>query len=107
MTTPASGALNTDFEMMAAVGAKIDARNEEVRAMLRAFIGQMTSVPSTVWGGVAAARFREVVDRWDAESMKLYVALQHIAETMRHNERTLRTAADAHSHGITAISGTF
>ena len=50
MTTPTNGALNTDFELMGAVASKIDARNEEVRAMLRAFIGQMTSVPSTVWG---------------------------------------------------------
>jgi len=106
MTTPTGGALNTDFELMTAVAGKIDARNDEVRAMLRAFIGQMTSVPSTVWGGVAAARFREVVDRWDAESMRLYAALQRIAETIRHNERTLREVADAHSHSIATTTST-
>lgn len=103
MTTPANGALTTDFEMMAAVAAAIDTRNEEVRAMLRAFIGRMTSVPSTVWGGAAAARFREVVDRWDAESMTLYTALQHIAETIRVNERTLRDVADAHAQSIATL----
>lgn len=106
MTTPTNGALNTDFELMGAVASKIDARNEEVRAMLRAFIGQMTSVPSTVWGGAAAVRFKEVVDRWDAESMRLYAALQRIAETIRLNERTLREVADAHSHTITATTNT-
>jgi WXG100 family type VII secretion target len=104
MTTPTGGALNTDFELMAAVAGKIDARNDDVRAMLRAFIGQMTSVPTTVWGGVAAARFREVVDRWDAESMRLHTALARISETIRFNERTLREAADAHSHGIAATN---
>jgi len=69
MTTP--GALNTDFDLMTAVAGRIDTRNEEVRAMLRAFIGQMTSVPASVWGGAAAARFRDVVDRWNAESVEL------------------------------------
>src|SRR4051812_31979168 len=105
MTTPGSGALTTDLALMSAVAAKIDACNEEVRAMLRIFIGQMNSVPSSVWGGVAALRFREVVDRWDAESTKLYAALARIAETIRNNERTLRAVADAHSHDITAATG--
>jgi uncharacterized protein YukE len=44
MTTPAGGSLNTDFELMATVAGKTDARNEEIRAMLQAFIGRMTSV---------------------------------------------------------------
>ena len=106
MTTPTNGALNTDFELMTAVAGKIDVRNEEVRAMLRAFIGQMTSVPTTVWGGVAAARFKEVVDRWDGESMRLYSALQRIAETIRHNERALRDVTETHTHSITAATNT-
>ena len=100
MTTP--GALNTDFDLMTAVAGRIDTRNEEVRAMLRSFIGQMTSVPATVWGGAAAARFRDVVDRWNAESVKLHAALQRIAETITYNERTLREATDSHSHRISA-----
>lgn len=103
MTTPAGGSLNTDFELMAAVAGKTDARNEEIRAMLQAFMGRMTSVPPSVWGGVAAARFRDVVDRWNAESVKLHAALQRIAETIRYNELTLRQAADAHSHQIDTV----
>jgi WXG100 family type VII secretion target len=105
MTTRASGALNTDFDLMSSVAGQIDTRNEEVRAMLGSFIGQMTSVPPSVWGGVAATRFREVVDRWNAESMKLHAALQVIAETIRYNERTLREAAEGHSHGINSVAG--
>ena len=76
MTTPAGGSLNTDFDLMTAVAAKIDARNEEIRAMLQSFIGRMSSVPSSVWGGVAATRFKDVVDRWNAESVKLHSALR-------------------------------
>ncbi len=102
MTTPTNGALNTDFEVMSAVAGQIDLRNDELRAMLRAFIGQMTTLPPSVWGGVAATRFKEVVDRWDAESTRLHSALQRIAETIRLNERTLRDVAEAHSHGIAA-----
>ncbi len=104
MTDVASGALNTDFDLMTATAAKIDARNEEVSAMLRSFIGQMTSVPASVWGGVAAARFTDVVARWNAESMKLHTALTRIAETMRHNEIALREASEAHSQRITATT---
>ena len=104
MNTPGSGALNTDFDLMNTVAGQIDARNEEVRAMLGNFIGQMTSVPSSVWGGVAATRFREVVDRWNAESMKLHASLQVIAETIRHNERTLREASDGHSLRIAGVA---
>jgi WXG100 family type VII secretion target len=103
MTTPSGGSLNTDFDLMTAVAAKIDARNEEIRAMLQSFIGRMVSVPPSVWGGVAATRFRDVVDRWNAESTKLHIALQEIAETMRFNERALREAADSHSQQIGAV----
>jgi WXG100 family type VII secretion target len=103
MTTPAGGSLNTDFDLMAAVAGKTDARNEEIRAMLQAFIGRMTSVPPSVWGGVAATRFRDVVDRWNAESLKLHAALEQIAETIRQNERTLRDATETHSHRIGAV----
>ena len=104
VNTPGSGALNTDFDLMNTVAGQIDARNEEVRAMLGNFIGQMTSVPPSVWGGVAATRFREVVDRWNAESMKMHAALQVIAETIRHNERTLREASDGHSLRIAGVA---
>ena len=103
MTTPAGGSLNTDFDLMAAVAAKTDARNEEIRAMLQSFIGRMTSVPPSVWGGVAAVRFRDVVDRWNGESVKLHAALGRIAENIRSNEVTLREASDAHSHQIGAV----
>jgi WXG100 family type VII secretion target len=103
MTTPAGGSLNTDFDLMAAVAGKTDARNEEIRAMLQSFIGRMTSVPPSVWGGVAATRFRDVVDRWNAESVKLHAALQRIAETIRSNELTLREATETHSHQIGAV----
>lgn len=103
MTTPAGGSLNTDFDLMTAVAGKIDARNEEIQAMLQSFIGRMTSVPPSVWGGVAASRFRDVVDRWNAESTKLHFALQEIADTMRFNERALREAAESHSHQIGAV----
>jgi WXG100 family type VII secretion target len=95
-----SGALNADFGLMTAVATKIDGRNEETRAMLRTFIGQMTSVPPSVWGGAAAVRFRDVVDRWNTESLALHQSLERIAETIRLNERTLREAADQHSHRI-------
>jgi uncharacterized protein YukE len=44
-----------------------------------------------------------VVDRWNSESTKLHLALQDIAETMRFNERTLREAAESHSHQIGAV----
>jgi len=104
MTTPAGGSLNTDLDLMTVVAGKIDGRNEEIRAMLQSFIGQMGSVPQSVWGGVAATRFRDVVDRWNAESVKLHSALQRIAETMRLNERTLRDASESHSHQIGAAA---
>jgi WXG100 family type VII secretion target len=104
MTTPSGGPLNTDFQVMTAVAATIDARNDEIRAILHAFIGRMSGVPASVWGGAAATRFRDIVDRWNAESVKLHTALQRIAETIRHNERTLQEAADGHSQRIGAVA---
>lgn len=97
-------ALNTDLELMHTVSGQIDARNEEIRAMLGAFLGRMCSVPASVWGGAAAVRFRDVVDRWNTESMTLHTALERIAETIRLNEFTLREAADGHSHQIGTVS---
>ncbi|AEV71250.1 hypothetical protein MycrhN_0613 [Mycolicibacterium rhodesiae NBB3] len=104
MTTPIGGALNTDFDLMAAIAGKTDARNEEIRAMLSSFIGRMGGVPASVWGGVAASRFHEVVDRWNTESVKLHAALQRIAETIRQNQQTLLDATESHSHQIGAVA---
>lgn len=108
MSTPfgAQGpALTTDFDLMVSVAGKTETRNDEIRAMLQAFIGAMSAVPPSVWGGAAAVRFREVVERWNAESLKLHSALQRIAETIRDNERVLREVADGHSQRI-ASAGT-
>lgn len=104
MTTPQGGSLNTDFELMAAVANKTDTRNEEIRAMLQSFIGRMSAVPPSVWGGVAATRFRDVVERWNSESLRLHASLQRIAETIRLNEQTLREATESHSRRIGAVA---
>jgi WXG100 family type VII secretion target len=97
--------LSTDFDLMRSVAATTDARNEEIRTMLQAFIGRMSSVPPSVWGGLAAVRFKDVVERWNAESMRLYHVLHTIADTIRHNEAVLRDAGQTHAHHIAAASG--
>ena len=99
-------ALSTDFDVMRSVAAAIDSRNEEIHAALQAFIGRMSDVPQSVWGGLAAARFKDVVHRWNAESVKLHHALHGIAETIRYNEVTLREAADSHAAHIGTAAGT-
>lgn len=106
MSTP-TGAdiLNTDFDLMRSVAAATDARNEEIRSMLHAFMGRVSSVPPTLWGGLAAVRFKDVVDRWNAESMRLYHVLHEIAETIRHTEVTLREAGLSHARHIGAAGG--
>ena len=106
MSTPVGGnALNTDFDLMRSVAAAIDTRNEEIRATLRAFIGRMTDVPPSVWGGMAAALFKDVVQRCNTESITLHHALHEIAETIRDNEVALREAADNHASHIGAAGG--
>lgn len=92
------------MDLMRSVAAMTDARNEEIRAMLQAFIGRMSSVPPSVWGGLAATRFKAVIERWNTESLKLHQALHTIAETIRHNEAALRQAGEIHAHRI-AVSG--
>ena len=106
MPAPAgTNSLRTDFDLMRSVASTTDSRNDEIRAMLQAFIGQMSSVPTSVWGGLAAARFKDVVDRWNAESMRLYQALHTIAETIRHNEAVLQEAGHSHADHIAAAGG--
>jgi WXG100 family type VII secretion target len=104
-TPPGGNALSTDFDLMRSVAAAIDTRNEEIRAALQAFIGRMSSVPPSVWGGMAAGRFKDVVQRWNAESTKLHHALHGIAETIRCNEAALRDATDNHALHIGAAAG--
>lgn len=103
MGTP--NTLSADFDLMRSVAATTDARNEEIRVMLQAFIGRMSSVPQSVWGGLAAARFKDVVDRWNAESTRLYHVLHAIAETIRHNEAVLQEAGQIHADHIAAAGG--
>ncbi|AKS35639.1 WXG100 family type VII secretion target [Mycolicibacterium goodii] len=102
MSTP----LGADFDVMTTVAGRIDVLGDDIRAMLQTFIGRMSSVPPNVWGGVAAARFREVVERWNSESVTLHTALQRIAETIRQNERTLREAADGHAQRLGGVGDT-
>lgn len=104
MTTPARhDTLNTDFALMRDVAAATDVRAGEIRALLGSFIGRVSTVPASVWSGPAAARFRDVVDRWNAESARLCQALDAIAETIRGNERVLHDAALAHEQRIGAV----
>jgi uncharacterized protein YukE len=65
----------------------------------------MIGVPPSIWGGMAALRFKDVVHQWNAESMKLHHALHGIAETIRYNEVALRDAADNHARHIGAAAG--
>lgn len=106
VSTPISAdTLSTDFDLMRSAAGATDVRNEEIRTMLQAFIGRMSSVPSSVWGGLAAERFKDVVERWNAESMRLYHVLQAIAQTIRQNEATLQEAGQSHAHHIAAAGG--
>jgi WXG100 family type VII secretion target len=106
MSTPTgSNTLSTDFDLMRSVAGSIDTHNEEIRTTLQAFIGRISNVPPSVWGGAAAGRFREVVQRWNAESLKLHHALHSIAETIRYNETALRESADNHAHHIGRAGG--
>jgi WXG100 family type VII secretion target len=105
MTTPESrDTLGTDFGLMSNAAAATEARGEEVRGLLRTFIADMTAVPPTVWSGAAASTFRDVVERWNAESMRLCAALEAIAETIRANESALRAAAERHAQALGAAT---
>ncbi|CAJ1508100.1 WXG100 family type VII secretion target [[Mycobacterium] burgundiense] len=101
MSTP-HDSLATDFELMTKVAGTTDARSAEIRAMLHSFIGRMTAVPPTVWSGAAATVFRDVMQRWNAESVRLCTALEAIAETIRTNERALRAATERHARQVGA-----
>lgn len=105
MTTPAArDALSTDFALMAHAAAATDARSAEVRGLLHTFIARMAAVPPTVWSGASAVVFRDVVDRWNSESIRLCTALDGIAETIRRNEAALREAAQHHAQHLGAAA---
>ena len=101
--TTSQDRLTTDFALMRDVAAATDSRSAEIRALLQTFIGRVGAVPASVWSGPAASRFRDVVDRWNAESARLCQALDAIAETVRVNERALHDGALAHESRIGAV----
>lgn len=101
----ASNTLSTDFDLMRSVAGTTDARNEEIRAMLQAFIGRMSAVPPSAWGGLAAVRFKDVMERWNSEALQLYHALNTIADSIRHNAATLQEAGQNHANHIAAAGG--
>lgn len=97
-------ALSTDFALMRAAADTTDQRSAEIRALLQGCIGRLSAVPPSVWGGVAAVRFRDVVDRWNAETVKLCHSLDTIATTIRHNEQTLQEAGHQHAQRIATVA---
>ena len=96
--------LSADFDLMRTAAAAADTRNDEIRVLLQGFITRMESVPPTVWGGLAAARFRTVVAHWNSESTRLSHALGGIADTIRNNEHELREAAQLHAQRIADVT---
>lgn len=90
---------------MRAVAASTADRTEAIRSLLGGFISRMNTVPQSVWGGMAAMRFRDVVQRWDAESTRLCQSLSDIADTIRQNEGDLRAAAELHARHIGDATG--
>ncbi|BBY32905.1 WXG100 family type VII secretion target [Mycolicibacter minnesotensis] len=106
MSTPAgTTTLHADFDVMHTVAAAIDTGNAEIRGMLQGFVGRIRAVPPSVWSGLAAVRFHDILDRWNTEALNLHHALAGIAETIRGNERVLRDVAEAHSQRIAAAGG--
>ncbi len=99
-----NSALTTDFALMRAAADATDARNAEIRTLLQGCIGRLQSVPASVWGGAAAVRFRDVVDRWNSETVRLCHSLDAIAATIRQNERTLQDAGHQHAQQIAAAA---
>jgi WXG100 family type VII secretion target len=97
-------ALSTDFALMRSAADATDARSAEIRTLLQGCIGRLSAVPPSVWGGAAAARFKDVVDRWNAETVKLCHSLDTIAATIRHNEKTLQDAGHQHAQQIAAAA---
>ena len=100
----AGSALTTDFDLMLAVAGKTDARNDEIRAMLQSFVAAMSSVPPSVWGGVAATRFREVMERWNGESLKLHGAICTSVQPSAAERRLMLTGVNAFSDLHTSFS---
>lgn len=96
--------LSADFDLMRTAAAAADTRNDEIRVLLQGFITRMESVPPTVWGGMAAARFKTVVAHWNNESTRLSNALAGIADTIRNNEYELREAAQLHAQRIADVT---
>ncbi|WP_163749279.1 WXG100 family type VII secretion target [Mycolicibacterium helvum] len=96
--------LSADFDLMRTAAAAADTRNDEIRVLLQGFITRMESVPPTVWGGLAAARFKTVVAHWNNESTRLSNALAAIADTIRNNEHELREAAQLHARRIADVT---
>ena len=99
--------LSTDFALMSVAATATEARSAEVRGLLHTFIGRMTAVPPTVWSGAAAIVFKDVLERWNAESQRLCTALDAIAETIRNNERGLREAAQRHAQSLGSTAAEF
>jgi len=98
MTTPAArDTLSTDFALMAQAAAATDARSTEVRGLLHTFIARMTAVPPTVWSGASAVVFRDVVDRWNSESMRLCAALDGIEQKLKQLKLSIRNAPQGQS----------
>lgn len=99
-----NASLTTDFALMRAAADTTDARCAEIRTLLQGCIGRLSAVPPSVWGGMAATRFQDVVQRWNAETVKLCHALDNIAATIRHNEQTLNEAGHQHAQQIAAVA---
>ena len=69
------------------------------------FISPDECRPTVGLGRMAAMRFRDVVQRWDAESTRLCQSLSDIADTIRQNEGDLRAAAELHARHIGDATG--
>ncbi|MCV7194521.1 WXG100 family type VII secretion target [Mycolicibacterium brumae] len=96
-TPPGDAGLRSDLTLMKTVADLADARSADLALLLGQFGAAMQAVPDSVWGGPAAAEFKNVMTRWNLEARALTTALTAIATTLRANTSGLRAAGGAHS----------
>ena len=90
-------------EEMARAAGRVQQVDEAVQAELSGLRARLEPLAGA-WAGQAAARFAELMARWDTDARSLDDALRAIGEAIRSSGTTYQLQEDQQAAGMSSIS---
>ncbi|MDG3010015.1 WXG100 family type VII secretion target [Rhodococcus sp. D2-41] len=101
MGSPMMRATQSDMDIAARHVADV---NQQVQGELKALQGKLEMLQGS-WVGISATEFHNIMERYQADSMKLSQALESISENIKANGSKFQESVEEHARILRSAGG--